>query len=87
MRHNAHPLFYYGNDISVNTPIVILSIAKDLNTSTLCIQILHFVQNDNSVKKYIVPFFYSFTSKSKQKLIFKLKSAIFKVNKIGLIFN
>ena len=28
--------------------LVILSFAKNLNTSTLCFQILHFIQNDNN---------------------------------------
>ena len=30
----------------MNPFCVILSNAKDLNTSTLCVQILHYVQND-----------------------------------------
>ena len=32
--------------MEITYPIVILSVAKDLYTLTLCIQILHFVQND-----------------------------------------
>ena len=30
--------------------LVILSFAKNLNTSTLCFQILHFIQNDNNTR-------------------------------------
>ena len=42
---------------------VILSIAKNLYTSTLCFQILHYVQNDTKKKKWMcisthpLPFF------------------------------
>ena len=47
---------------------VILSIAKDLYTSTLCIQILHFVQNDISLFVYSQKIFYLYTLKTKEAM-------------------